>query len=121
MRGKMKMIWKPGRWFIITVVLLSLTGYTPSDRPGRQEDAQAAALVQLARANLQARLGIPAEVIAFESTQPLIFPCPAADTCQERQPGYVIRLAVDKMVYEYNSRMLGQQAILWYEVELSQP
>jgi len=116
----MKIAWKSGRWFIITVALLSLTGLSP-DRPARQEDAQAATLVDLARTNLQARLGIPAEVIALESTRPLIFPCPAPDTCQGRQPGYVIRLAVDKMVYEYNARMLGQQAILWYEVDLGQP
>ena len=117
----MKIIWKSGRWFILTVVLLSLTGYMPPDRPGRQEDAQVAALVHLARTNLQARLGIRAEVIALESTRPLIFPCPAPDTCQERQPGYIIRLAVDNVVYEYNARMLGNQYILWYEVETGQP
>jgi hypothetical protein len=117
----MKTIWKSGRWFILTVALLSLTGSMPSDRPARQEDAQVATLVHLAQTNLQARLGIPAEVIALKSTRPLIFPCPAADTCQERSPGYVVRLGVDKMVYEYNGRMLGQQAILWYEVERGQP
>ncbi|MFN2219835.1 MAG: hypothetical protein ACK2UA_14600 [Anaerolineae bacterium] len=117
----MKITWKSGRWFILTVVLLSLTGSMPSDGPARQEDAQAATLVHLAQTNLQDRLGIRAEVIALESTRPLIFPCPAADTCQERSPGYVVRLAVDKRVYEYNGRMLGQQAILWYEVELGQP
>jgi hypothetical protein len=117
----MKTIWKSGRWFILTFALLSLTGSMPSDRPARQEDAQVATLVHLAQTNLQARLGIPAEVIALESTRPLIFPCPAADTCQERSPGYVVRLGVDKMVYEYNGRMLGQQAILWYEVERGQP
>jgi hypothetical protein len=117
----MKIIWKAGRWLIITVVLLSLTGYVPSDRPGRQEDAQVATLVHLARTNLQARLSIRAEAIAVESTRPLIFPCPAPDTCLERQPGYVIRLAVDNVMYEYNARMLGKQYILWHEVEIGQP
>lgn len=117
----MKTIWKAGRWFILTVALLSLTGSMPPDRPGRQEDAQVVTLVHLARTNLQARLGIRAEVIALEGTRPLIFPCPAPDTCQERQPGYVIGLAVDNVVYEYNARTLGQQTILWYEVELGQP
>jgi hypothetical protein len=117
----MKIIWKAGRWLIITVVLLSLTGYVPSDRPGRQEDAQVATLVHLARTNLQARLGIRAEAIALESARPLIFPCPAPDTCQERQPGYMIRLAVDNAVYEYNARIVGKQYILWHEVEISQP
>jgi hypothetical protein len=117
----MKIFLKLGRWFIITFVLLSLAGSMPSDRPGRQEDAQVATLVHLARTNLQARLGTRAEVIALESTRSLIFPCPAPDTCQQRQPGYTIRLAVDNVVYEYNARMLGNQTILWHEVEAGQP
>jgi hypothetical protein len=66
-------------------------------------------------------LGIPAEGIALESTRPLIFPCPTLDVCQERQPGYSIRLAADNVVYEYNARMLGKQYILWHEVEIGQP
>jgi hypothetical protein len=117
----MRTIFKSGRWLLITVVLLGLTGYIPSDRPGRQEDVQVATLVRLARTNLRARLGIPAEVIALESTRPLVFPCPVPDTCQERQPGYIIRLAVDNVVYEYNARMLGAQYILWHEMEIGQP
>ena len=117
----MKMILKSGRWLIITFVLLSLAGYMPSDRAGRQEDAQVATLVHLARTNLQARLGIRAEMVALESTRPLTLPCPAPDTCQERQPGYIIRLAVDNVVYEYNARMVGKQTILWHEVEIGQP
>ena len=84
-------------------------------------DAQAATLVHLARTNLRARLGIRAEVIALESTRPLIFPCSAPDTCRERQPGYIIRLAVDNVMYEYNARMLEKQYILWHEVEIGQP
>ena len=114
----MKMILKSGRWLIITFVLLSLAGYMPSDRPGRQEDAQVATLVHLARTNLQTRLGIRAEMVALESTRPL--PCPAPDTCQERQPGYTIRLAVDNVVYEYNARALGKQYILWHEAGIGQ-
>jgi hypothetical protein len=117
----MKMILKSGRWLIITFVLLSLTGHMPLDRPGRQEDAQVATLVHLARTNLRARLGIRAEIIALESAHPLTFFCPAPDTCQERQPGYIIRLAVDNVVYEYNARMVGKQYILWHEVEIGQP
>jgi hypothetical protein len=117
----MKMIGKSARWLIITFILLSLTGYMPSDRPARQENVQVATLVRLARTNLKARLGIPAEVIALESTRPLIFPCPAPNTCRERQPGYVIRLAADNVMYEYNARVLGEQYILWHEVEIGQP
>jgi len=117
----MKIIWKFGRWLIITFVLLSLTGYVPPDRSSRQKDVQVATLVRLARTNLRARLGIPAEVIALESARPLVFPCPVPDTCQERQPGYSIRLAVDNVVYEYNARMLGTQYILWHEMEIGQP
>jgi hypothetical protein len=117
----MKMILKSGRWLIITFVLLSLAGYMPSDRPARQEDAQVATLVHLARTNLRARLGIRSEAIVLESTRPLVFPCPAPDTCQERQPGYIVRLAVDNVVYEYNARMVGKQTILWHEVEIGQP
>jgi len=33
----------------------------------------------------------------------------------------MIRLAVDNVVYEYNARVLGEQYILWYEVEIGQP
>jgi hypothetical protein len=117
----MKMIWKFGRWLIITFVLLSLTGHMRPDGSGRQEAVQVATLVRLARTDLRARLGIPAEVIALESTWPLIFPGPAPDTCQERQPGYIIRLAADSVVYEYHARMLGEQYILWHEVESGQP
>ena len=117
----MKIIWKTGQWLVIAVVLLGLTGCVPLDRPGRQEDTRVATLVRLARTNLQARLGIRVEVIALESIRPLIFPCSAPDTCQERQPGYIIRLAVDNEVYEYNARVLGEQCILWHEVEIGQP
>jgi len=117
----MKIILKSGQWLIITFVLLSLTGNMSSDRPGRPEDARVSTLVHLARTNLQARLGIRAEVIALESTRPLGFPCLASDICRERQPGYIIRLAVDNVVYEYNARVLGKQSILWYEVEMGQP
>jgi hypothetical protein len=117
----MKITWRAGRWFILTVVLLSLTGSMPSDTPGRQEHVQVAALVDLARTNLQDRLGIRAEIIAVESTRPLVFPCPAPDTCQERQPGYTIRLAVDSVVYEYNARVLGNQYVLWHEAEIGRP
>jgi hypothetical protein len=117
----MKVAWKSGRWFILTVILLSLTGHTPPDRSGRQEDVQIATLVRLARTDLQARLGIQAQAIALESTRPLIFPCPVPDACQERQPGYMIRLAVDDVAYEYNARMLGEQCALWYEVEVDRP
>ena len=63
----MTITWKAGRWFILTVVLLSLTGSMPSDTPGRQEHVQVATLGRLARENLQDRLGIRAEVIAVES------------------------------------------------------
>ena len=117
----MKTIWKSGRWVIIIFALLSLTGQMPANGSGRQEDAQVATLVRLVRTDLRARPGIPAEVIALESIQPLVFPCPAPDACQEREPGYIIRLAVGDAVYEYNARMLGKQAILWYEVELGHP
>jgi hypothetical protein len=117
----MKIIRKSGRWLIITVVLLSLTGHTLADRSGRQEDAQVATLVGLARTNLQAQLGIRAEHVTLESIRPLTFPCPAPDTCQERQLGYTVRLAVDNVRYEYNARMLGRQVILWHEVEIGQP
>jgi len=116
----MKIIWKAGRWLVMIVVLLSVTGNTPADRPGRQEDAQVATLVRLARTDLQARLGIRAKAIALESTRPSTFPCPAPDTCQERQPGYVVRLAADDLVYEYNARVVGKQCILWHEVEVAQ-
>lgn len=117
----MKIIWKFGGWLIIIFALLSLTGYMLLDRSGRQEGVQVATLVRLARTNLQARLGIPGEAIVLESARPLAFPCPAPDTCRERQPGYSIRLAVDNVMYEYNARMVGKEYVLWHEVETGQP
>jgi hypothetical protein len=117
----MKTILKSGQRIIIAVVLLSLTGYVPPDTSSRQKDVQVATLVRLARTNLQTRLGIPAEGIALESTRPLVFPCPAPETCSERQAGYVIRLAADNVGYEYNARVWGQQYILWHEVESGRP
>ena len=52
---------------------------------------------------------------ALESTMPSIFPCPPPNNCQGRQPGYIIRLRVNDLVYEYNGKTSGQLRILWYE------
>ena len=112
----MKIVWRVGQWLVIAAVLLSLGGLALSDKSDPQEDAQLADLVLLARTDLQARLGIQDEAIALESTGTLTFPCPPPDTCQGRQPGYIIRLRVDDVVYEYNGKRLGQLYILWHEV-----
>jgi hypothetical protein len=112
----MKTVWKVGQWLVITVVLLSLAGLVLSDKSNPQEDAQIADLVLLARTDLAARLGIQGEAIALESTGPLSFPCPPPNNCQERLPGYVIRLRVDDVVYEYNGKRSEQLFILWHEV-----
>jgi hypothetical protein len=112
----MKTIWKTGRWLILSVVLLSLTGFIPPDRPAPPEDAGVAILLRLARRDLQARLGIRAGAIVVASTRPFTFSCAGSDTCLGRQPGYVIRFAVGNLTYEYNARMLGNLGVLWHEV-----
>ena len=69
-----------------------------------------------ARTNLQNRLAVQADAIALESIAPLSFPCPPPNDCQGSFPGYVIRLRVDDVVYEYNGKRVGQTSILWHEV-----
>ena len=113
----MRIAWRVGQWLVIAAVLLSVAGLALSDKPNTQEDAQIADLVLLARTDLQGRLGIQDEAIALLSATALTFPCPPPDTCQERQPGYVIRLQVDDLVYEYNAKKVGQQYLVWHQVQ----
>ena len=114
--GKMRIVWRVGKWLVIAAVLLSLAGPALSDKSNPQEAARIADLVLRARTDLQAQLGIQDEAIALESTGASTFPCPPPDTCQGRQPGYIIRLRVDDLVYEYHAKRLGQLYILWHEV-----
>ena len=112
----MKMAWRVGKWLVIAAVLLILAVPALSDKPNPQADGQIADLVLRARTDLQARLGIQDEAIALESIGNFTFPCPPPDTCQGRQPGYIIRLRVDDVVYEYHAKRLGQLYVLWHEV-----
>jgi len=113
----MKIAWGAGRWLVTLAILLGLAGHVTLYKSDSQENnAQVASLVHLARSDLQDRLGIQSEAIAVESTRAFTFPCPDPDTCQGRPSGYIIRLVVDSLVYEYNARMLGELSILWHEV-----
>lgn len=114
--SKLRIGWRVGKWLVIAAVLLSLAVPALSEKPKLQDDIQIADLVLRARTDLQARLGVQNEAIDLESTGLFTFPCPPPDTCQERQPGYVIRLRVDDVMYEYNAKKLGQLYILWHEV-----
>ena len=113
--GRMRVVWRVGKWLVIAAVLLVLAVPALSDKPNPQADGQIADLVLRARTDLQARLGIQDEAIDLESTGPFTFPCPPPETCELRQPGYTIRLSVDDVVYEYNAKRLGQLYILWHE------
>ncbi len=112
----MRMVWRVGKWLVLASILLSLAGPALSQRSNPQEDTQIADLLLLARTDLQAQLGVRDEAIAVENTATSTFPCPPPDTCQGRQPGYIIRLSVDDLVYEYHAKRFGQLYILWHEV-----
>ena len=104
----------------LLVVLLILMSCTPLAAPHRQEAAQAAGLVDLAKGDLSARLGIQATQIVVQHVEPWAFPCPDPETCEARHqaepPGYVIRLAVGGAVYEYHGKIVGDTYLLWHEV-----
>jgi hypothetical protein len=113
----MKIAWGAGRGLVTLAVLLGLAGLATLNKSDLQEDnPQVASLVHLARSDLQDRLDAQDEVIVVESTRVFTFPCPDLGTCQGRPSGYIIRLAVNNLVYEYNARMVGQLGILWHEV-----
>jgi hypothetical protein len=112
----MKAVWKVGQWLVIAAAVLSLGGLVLSEKANPQGDAQIADLVLLARTDLASQLGIQGEAIALESAAPLSFPCPPPNNCQGRQPGYIIRLQVGGLVYEYSGKILGTLRILWREV-----
>lgn len=114
--GEMGMVWRVGKWLVIAAVLLFLAVPALSDKPNPQADGQITDLVLRARTDLQDRLGIRDEAIDLESAALFTFPCPPPETCEPRQPGYIIRLKVDAVVYEYNAKRLGQLYILWHEV-----
>ncbi|NLF15358.1 MAG: hypothetical protein GX597_26505, partial [Anaerolineaceae bacterium] len=66
--------------------------------------------------DLQERLDVRAEAIALESIEPSTFPCPSPSDCQERLPGYVIRLKADDVVYEYQGKVSERLSVIWHEV-----
>jgi hypothetical protein len=112
----METSWKVGRGFALVGVLYILLGGAVMVGFGAPVDPPLGALVSLARTDLQDRLDVRAEAITLESAEPMSFPCPAPDDCQGRLPGYVIRLRVDDVVYEYNAKGSEQLAIVWHEV-----
>ena len=112
----MKVDWRVGKWLVLAAVLLILAVPALSDKPNPQADGQITDLVLRARTDLQDRLGIRDEAIDLESATLFTFPCPPPETCEARQPGYIIRLKVDDVVYEYNAKRLGELYILWHEV-----
>jgi hypothetical protein len=105
-----------GKWVVLAAVLLILAVPALSDKPKPQADGQIADLVLRAKTDLQDRLSVKDDVIDVASTALFTFPCPPPETCAARQPGYIIRLKVDDVVYEYNAKKLGQLYILWHEV-----
>ena len=112
----METSWKLGRWWALMGVLFVLLGGAVMAGFGAPEDAPPEDLVALARTDLQDRLDVQAEEITLESAERSSFPCPSPNDCEERLPGYVIRLRVDDMVYEYNGKRSAQLTIVWHEV-----
>ena len=116
----MKGCWKV--WLLL-VMLLSLAGCVPLGASDCREDAQAAALVELAKEDLRRRLSVQTEAIAVQSVEPWVFPCFDADTFEAcrtdpgtSRPGYLIVLAADSLVYEYNGKVVGDFYLIWREV-----
>jgi hypothetical protein len=81
-----------------------------------QVKAEIAGLTQQAIWHLQAQLEIQSEDISVESIQPLEPLCCDPDLCPPNRSGYLIRLMVGELVYEYNAKNLGRMSILWREV-----
>ena len=75
-----------------------------------------ARLTQQAIQHLQAQLWVPSEDISVESIQPLEPLCCDPNACPQVHSGYLIRLMVNGLVYEYSARVGRGMSILWCEV-----
>jgi hypothetical protein len=80
-------------------------------------------LVDLAKANLQAKLDVQTTDILVQSVESLrsAYPHSALDDVgwhdrREGSSGYLIRLAVGGSVYEFNGRVIGPSYVLWREL-----
>ncbi len=98
-----------------------MTGDRPS---GQEEDSVLARLVEQAVQDLSARLGIPEhtiEVVSIEAVQwsdsSLGCPEPGMAYLTMITPGYLIRLAVDELIYEYHTDL---ERVLYCETPSSE-
>jgi len=104
------------KWITMVVLLAVMSSLTSADAlRGRKHIA---VLIAMARAHLQARLGVDSEIIQLESVGPLLFPCIEADTCRAHGQGYRIELTTGACTYTYNAKMVNDRCILWYERNL---
>lgn len=81
-----------------------------------QADTEIERLTQQAVRHLQAQLEVQREDIAVESIQPLEPLCRDPDLCPSTHSGYLIRLMLDGLAYEYSARVGEEAGILWCEV-----
>ena len=104
------------KWITMVVLLAVMSSLTSADAlRGRKHIA---VLIAMARAHLQACLGVDSEIIQLESVGPLLFPCIEADTCRAHWQGYRIELTAGAYTYTYNAKMVNDRCILWYERNL---
>jgi hypothetical protein len=100
----------------MVVLLAVMSSLTSAD--ALRERRHVAVLIAMARAHLQARLGVDSEIIQPESVGPLLFPGIEADTCQAHGQGYRIELTAGADTYTYNAKMVNDRCMLWYERNL---
>jgi hypothetical protein len=81
-----------------------------------QVEAEIARLTQQAIWHLQAQLEVQSRGISVESIRPLESLCRVPDVCPSAHSGYLIRLMVDGLIYEYRARAGEEVSILWCEV-----
>ena len=100
----------------------SIAGTGPRSLAPDGDGGVAQPLIDLAKAHLGQRLGVPTAEIVVQGVTPLAFPRPTgepAETSAEivgESSGFVIKLAAHGSVYEYHGRVMGTLCMLWREL-----
>jgi hypothetical protein len=116
---------------LIAVTLLALAGCslpTAARAPRRYPESdhhEVRILVDLAKANLQAKLDVQTREIIVQSVESLrsAYPHSALDDAgwdkhSRGSSGCVIKLVVGGSVYEYHGRVIGASYVLWRELRV---
>ena len=117
------------RHSLIAMTLLAVASCSPSaaacgsEFHSERDSGEVRLLIDLAKADLQSRLGVEATEIIVQSAESLMFPYshPALDGAgwdnrRRDSSGRVIKLVVGGSVYEYHGRVIGASYVLWREL-----